>query len=443
MKSILTRVSIHENEKRILLIFDYDYKLIQKVKKLKGGKFSSTLKCWHIPYQTAFIDYLTEQLKDVQIIKESNKIAKSIKIEKQRINIVTNINNGLYYFMAPYDKKEEVKKLEGIWWHPDAKKWSAHANEHNKNYLNKIFSSNEFKLVFTDERNPRRVNRKKTRALPNIVSPKFRREMILRKRSENTIQTYIGFINGFLHHFNNKSIETLQSEEIRQYIFDKKDIDNYSWSYQNQLINSIKRYYEYIYGREFDNLDLPRPKRGRSLPKVISRESIQKMLDITRNKKHKTIIAILYGCGLRLNELLELRVNDIEFDTNIIFVNKGKGDKQRIVPIGNNLSKQLKKYIQDYLPDEYLIEGQTKGKYSDKSVQNMIKSKAILAGIKKDITPHVLRHSFATHLLEDNVDLRVIQVLLGHKSSVTTEIYTHVSRKNIMNIKTPLDNLRI
>ena len=271
------------------------------------------------------------------------------------------------------------------------------------------------------------------------MEKKFDEEMVLRNKSPKTLETYKNQVNHFLHHFNEENIKTLSTDKIKKYIFDKVN-NGYSREFQNQVINALKRYYEYVHKRKFEDFELPRPKKGRYLPNVISAEDIQKMLELTKNLKHKTIISIFYGCGLRRNEIVEIKIKDIDFNSKTITVH-GKGDKYRLLPIGDKLMNQIKKYIKSYLPKDYLFNGQNEPQYTGSSIGKMIKEKGKTAGIKKTITPHCLRHSFATHLLEAGVDLRIIQKLLGHSSSKTTEIYTHVSRKSILNIKSPLEKI--
>lgn len=168
---------------------------------------------------------------------------------------------------------------------------------------------------------------------------------------------------------------------------------------------------------------------------------MKKLLGVVNNIKHLCIIKLLYGAGLRLNELLNLKVSDIDSDSMLIHVNGAKGNKDRVVMLSSNVLEDLRKYNLRYKPTEFLFEGQSGGKYSGRSVQNMVKKAASNAGIKKKVTPHVLRHSFATHLLESGTDIRYIQQLLGHSSLKTTEIYTHISDVSRSKIKSPLDRL--
>ena len=365
---------------------------------------------------------------------------KASTVERKNINVIYNKHKGLYYIKIPFYKKDEIKKLEGAWWHPGAKEWSVYANRGNRHQLKEIFEQANYILSFVeDEADTPKKTISKKKSIQELVEKKFEGEMILRNKSYRTIATYKSLINPFLNHFQGSKIKMLPAEKIREYILERLNIDHYSRSYQNQLINALKRYYEYVHNREFEDFDLPRPKKRQRLPNVISREDIQKMLDVTRNMKHKTILSILYGCGLRLSEVISLKMEEIDFNIKVMYVT-GKGDKQRMIPIGSNLDKQIKTYQKSYLPKVYLFNGQNSLKYSGKSIQSIVQNKALEVGIKKKVTPHTLRHSYATHLLEDGVDLRVIQELLGHASSRTTEIYTHVSTSNISNIKSPGDD---
>ena len=184
-----------------------------------------------------------------------------------------------------------------------------------------------------------------------------------------------------------------------------------------------------------------RPNKQRKLPIVLSASQVKRMIESTRNLKHKIIICLLYSAGLRKSELLGLKLNDIDSSRMVIQVQQGKGAKDRSVTLSPKVLEMLRDYYKAYKPKEYLIEGASGGSYSSESVGNMVKKAAKLAKIRKRVTAHTLRHSFATHLLESGVDLRYIQVLLGHKSSRTTEIYTHVSNHRLSTIESPIDKL--
>jgi integrase/recombinase XerD len=185
-----------------------------------------------------------------------------------------------------------------------------------------------------------------------------------------------------------------------------------------------------------------RPKREKVLPNVLSKEEVKLILESQHNIKHKAMLCLIYSCGLRRSELLHLKLDDINSKRNIVIIRQAKGKKDRIVPLSTKILEMLRVYFVAYRPKEYLFEGQESGKpYDERSLQQVMKHALIKAGIKKPATLHWLRHSYATHLLEAGTDLRYIQELLGHKSSRTTEIYTHVSTREIQKIKSPFDDL--
>ena len=185
-----------------------------------------------------------------------------------------------------------------------------------------------------------------------------------------------------------------------------------------------------------------RPKRAKALPNVLSKEEVKKILDAHSNLKHKAMLSMIYSCGLRRSELLNLKFSDIDSKRNIVIIRQSKGKKDRITPLSAKILDLLRSYYKEYSPKTYLFEGQEKNtQYSARSLEEVLKKSVRLASINKPVTLHWLRHSYATHLLESGTDLRYIQELLGHNSSKTTEIYTHVSTKNIQQIKSPFDDL--
>jgi len=210
-------------------------------------------------------------------------------------------------------------------------------------------------------------------------------------------------------------------------------------SYLNQAINSIKFYYEIVLNIPNRFYSIDRPRKQEKLPEILAKETVLKMIDIAANLKHKCILSLLYSAGLRRSELINLKITDIDSTRMLIRVAQGKGKKDRFTLLSKNVLVDLRSYYKIYRPKTYLFEGADGGKYSGSSVLKIVKRAAKKAGIYKKVTPHMLRHSFATHLLEDGVDLRYIQTLLGDNSTRTTEIYTHVAVTNFKNIKSPLD----
>ena len=211
----------------------------------------------------------------------------------------------------------------------------------------------------------------------------------------------------------------------------------------NQSVNAIKLYYDKVLGIEINTDKIERPKMGKKLPNVYSVREMQEIIQSTNNIKHKTILFIIYSAGLRISEAIRLQKNDINFDRKLIHIRKAKGNKERYTMLSENAIDLLHTYVKEYKPSNYLFEGQYGDQYSDSSIRNIFNTAVKKAKLPKKGGPHILRHSFATHLLEQGVDIRYIQVLLGHSSSKTTEIYTHVSTRNIEQIKSPGDFLNI
>ncbi|MBN4051510.1 tyrosine-type recombinase/integrase, partial [bacterium AH-315-M05] len=235
--------------------------------------------------------------------------------------------------------------------------------------------------------------------------------------------------------------EAITEEQIRQYqdyIVNKRKV---SASTHNQVINSIKFYFEHVLGHERKTYWIDRPKKEKKLPHIISEEDVVRLLAASVNLKHKCIIAMLYSTGLRRGELVGLRVGDIDVDRRQVFVRGGKGKKDRSTVLGDSMAIALQHYVKEYKPAYWLFEGPGKKRYSPESVRQIVKQARHKAGIVKPVTPHVLRHSFATHLMDHGTDSRFIQELLGHENLNTTAIYAHVSIQSLQKIKSPLDRI--
>lgn len=260
----------------------------------------------------------------------------------------------------------------------------------------------------------------------------------IKRYSNNTVKTYVSCFERFINYFPDKNLENLDEMDVRNYLMHLVKA-NWSNSFINQSINSIKFYYEVVLGlpNRFYAIERPRPER--KLPVVLSQEEVKAMLKVTENIKHKCILSLLYSAGLRRGELLSLKPEDIDSSRMMIKINDAKGNKDRYTLLGASTLNDLRRYYREYRPEIFLFEGRKGGKYSVASVANIIHKAADLAGIKKKVTAHTLRHSFATHLLENGTDLRYIQLLLGHNSTKTTEIYTHVAKHHFISIKNPID----
>ena len=261
-----------------------------------------------------------------------------------------------------------------------------------------------------------------------------------KRYSLHTARNYVGLFASFRQYFADRKLIDIGEPEIKRYMHMIVKTGK-SHSYQNQVINAIKFYYEQVLNMPQRFYDIDRPLKEMRLPEVLSQEEVKRMITTTANLKHRTILVTIYSCGLRLSELLDLKLSDIQSDRGVVSVRGGKGRRDRNTVLSDATLQLLRRYFKVYRPKEYLFEGQGGGRYAAKSVQQIVKRAA--AGIRRRVSPHTLRHSFATHLLEQGTDLRYIQALLGHSSPKTTEIYTHVSTKSIERIKSPIDKLGI
>lgn len=270
-------------------------------------------------------------------------------------------------------------------------------------------------------------------------------KMQMANYSVNTIRTYHHYFFKYINYaaFGNWDDIYAADEAVINRYHEKMSQGGAGFSILNQSVNAIKLYYSRVLGIEFDAIKLIRPRTEMKLPKVLSEKEIARIIRSTDNLKHKCLLLLLYGSGIRIGELLNLKPEDYEIDDNRLWIRGGKGKKDRRTIINGKLKLILEKYMARYATKEWLFEGQYGGPYTRSSATKVLKRAAQEARIKKSVSLHMLRHSFATHLLEKGTDLRYIQELLGHASSKTTEIYTFVSNKYLSEIRCPTENLDI
>lgn len=271
----------------------------------------------------------------------------------------------------------------------------------------------------------------------------FERRLVVQGYSPSSIQNYKSAICGFLKltEINYKHPLEVTDADIEKYIHWKIEKYRIGASYQRLIVASIDKFYLFLFNAKRNIKHLYPCAKNKSLPVYLTAREVRKLMDGITNLKHKCIVQLLYGCGLRLNELLHLKPSDIKTKKKIVTVRNTNGGKDREVMLSTRLLDSLRSYYKSYHPQECLFEGQGGALYSEKSVQNIVKNAAEKAGITKKVTPQILRHSFAIHLLENGTDIRYIQELLGHKSVNTTEIYTHMTDITQLKIKSPLDLL--
>jgi site-specific recombinase XerD len=261
--------------------------------------------------------------------------------------------------------------------------------------------------------------------------------------SDRTNESYLALLELFFKYFHERDPLEIPMAEISGFVYDFIITNGYSSSYQNQMISAIKTFYR-ICGRSHSDLEIvERPRRSRALPKVFSKEEVKRILNSTRNNKHKLLLWMIYSCGLRRSEVTNIRLTDLDRDRGVLHIREGKGRVDRIVPVSVKVWDKLDEYTEGFHPVKYLFEGQSGGRYSVESVYRVFKQALHSAGIKKDVGVHSLRHSYATHLHESGLDIRYIQELLGHRSTRTTEIYTHVSRRNLVVVRSPIEDMDV
>lgn len=319
----------------------------------------------------------------------------------------------------------QIRSIDGARWSQTIKAW--HIPDNDKNRTN-------FGLPPATEQLPTSGSQK---TLEN-----FKLWMRSKRYSENTIATYLDAAKSFLVFFKDKALQEISNDDVIVYNNEYILRNNLSPSYQNQVVSALKLLFITVGDRKIEIENIHRPKRARILPNVLSKDEVKAILEALPNLKHRTMLCLVYSCGLRRNELLQLRLTDIDSKRNLVFINQAKGRKDRIVPLSPKILELLREYYKYYKPKSWLFEGRIIGEpYSEKSLQSVLKYAVYKAGIAKPVSLHWLRHSYATHLLESGTDLRYIQELLGHSRSQTTEIYTHVSTKSLQQIRSPFDDL--
>jgi integrase/recombinase XerD len=257
--------------------------------------------------------------------------------------------------------------------------------------------------------------------------------------SLRTCETYIHLVSLLLGYKGKTALE-ISSEDITEFQYDFWVMHHYSNSSQRQFIGALKHFLQ-ILGSTVEVKTLTLPRKENRLPTVLSQAEVLELICVTENLKHKTLLSILYDAGLRISELINLEVKDVDLDSKRLHIRNSKGHKDRYVGLSKVVSELILNYIRDYHPNQYLFNGQDRLQYSETSIRAVLKDSAKKAGIIKRVYPHILRHSYATHLLEQGVNLKYIQALLGHSSIRTTEIYTHVARLDSLAIKSPLDGI--
>jgi len=499
-KIVLKRI-FHRDEWRIAIIFDYNAKLGELVKTIPGIKWSQTNECWYSPDNEKTLKQILTLLRETadidisaivtgekenpsspppanQTEEEENAVipypfAEEKPLSGKHIPAVSKVSRQSEYdpvlftinepdgrlvikFTGRYDP-EWVRELHAFgrpYFDRSRREWLLRWSRLTVDSLSDYFSSQGAEIIVKKVEVPVVLkeirNEKGSEVRERIIGKASMEGIELLKRyleekrySKRTVESYLSHLELFFKYFHEKDPSDIKEEDISVFIDDHIIKLGYSASYQNLIISSIKMYYSLCGEKMVNPASFERPRRSRALPKVFSKEEVQRILNTPKNIKHKLLLWIVYSCGLRRSEITNLRITDLDRDRGILHIREGKGRIDRIVPVSVKVWSKVDEYINSYSPKKYLFEGQTGGRYSVESVYNVFKQALKTAGIDREVGVHSLRHSYATHLHENGLDIRYIQELLGHKSSRTTEIYTHVSRRNLITVRSPIEDIDV
>ena len=341
----------------------------------------------------------------------------------------------------PFDNTliDHVRTIKGATWSKTLKAWYVKDSKKNLDTISVLFKN--IATIDTSKITKKALfKRNLTEAQKKLLNSYY---LFLKGKrySKSTINTYTFFIADFINFHTKTPLEELTNRDVELFIETVFIERNYSISSQRQFISALKTFTVFCPQTIIDNLSLERPKKSRSLPNVLSQEEVLRIIQLTKNLKHRAIIVLLYSSGLRIGEVTGLLLKNIDIQRKQIKVEGGKGRKDRFVVLATSYLPLLQNYLTTFKPARYFIEGPIGKKYSESSIRKFLFKSVQKAGISKKVTPHTLRHSYATHLLENGVGLRHIQELLGHAKPETTMIYTHVAKKDLLDIQSPLDTI--
>ena len=335
----------------------------------------------------------------------------------------------------------KIRNLGGFKWSKSNRGWLYPFSNENLNMVQQElsnlasirFDNSIYNTLATKPiRKPRNISESNKKVIRSFV-----KYLEGKRYGESTIKTYFKYVADFIEHVKNKPLEDLNNRDVELFIEEIFIPKKYSISSQRLFVSAIKIFAIFLPECKIDGLKLARPYKSKKLPIVLSQGEIINLIRCTKNLKHRAILAFIYSSGMRIGELINLELKDIDINRSQVFVRNSKGRKDRYVGLADSFRPLLSNYINTYEPIRYFAEGEPSNKYTAGSIRLFLKRSAELAGIKKRITPHSLRHSYATHLLEHGTDIRLIQELLGHSRPETTMIYTHVSNKSLMAISNP------
>lgn len=456
----------HRDQDRIMLQFPFDNELAKRVRQIEGATWSQTRKAWHIPDTREAHDQLLLLFPDADdtglYSGGVQDVVQAVPAGETMPDKPFSANGDVDILVIGRQIQVRLPKNEAdiqffltfkyARWNRYGFYWIVPNFGNNLEMLEKYFNTRIRDLDFIQEPAPRPSPFQDQPLVVTELAPlpagsqaevdRFGKWMEHKRYSPSTIGTYVQAISVFLRFIVPKTSAEATNEDMQRFVYQYMIPRRLSYSYQNQAVNAAKLFFKLITGSVLITEQLERPRREHKLPNVLSKEEVKAILQAPQNQKHRTMLSLIYACGLRRSELLHLKPVHIDSKRHLLNVLNAKGKKDRVIPISDKTISILREYYKLYRPKIWMFEGQTAGEqYSETSLQEVLKHAVNKAGIRKPVTLHWLRHSYATHLLESGTDLRYIQELLGHKSSKTTEIYTHVTEKSLEKIKSPFDDM--
>jgi integrase/recombinase XerD len=486
MPNIQYKPVIHKGENRIMVLFAYDTNIVKKLREKTNAKWSKTLRAWHI---ADTIDYRIKckiPLENDNNINPKNIIAPTIATQKNdaapALKKKTEPTKKILptLVLKPIQNKDKedrialfvtssriiqdiIKKLAAVKWSENLKCWHIPCVGPNYDAMCNALKAHviidaTILKAFLEKRKianmvQQKVGNKKPASLQQVyaISPhnmhlqqRMVEHMQLKAYSASTLRTYKNEVGIFLQTLQHKKADTLSTEDVRRYLHYCIEKLQLSENTLHSRLNALKFLYEQLLGHEKFFVEIPRPKKHLQLPKVLGEEELRRLFNAPTNLKHKAILFVAYSAGLRVSEVINLRLQDIDRERQQLFIYCSKGKKDRYVMLSPMVLDVLEQYykMSEVKPTNYLFEGQSRGEpYTTRSAQKIFSNAKEKAGISKTLSFHSLRHSFATHLLEKGVDVIYIKDILGHFDIKTTERYLHVRREFLINIESPIDSL--
>jgi integrase/recombinase XerD len=390
MAIVTLTIKLHHGEERIFISFPYSKMINDAVRQVRGVKWSKSATQWHLPVEKAAIEALKQKIQTIAQL--DTRILKKQLLERKQ-------NAAPTLPLTKYSSQNPVKRT---------------------------------------------VNIRKIRAVNAHVLPSMKQQLKLKAYSSSTISTYLNEMSQLLQALGDIPADDLQPVHLKRYLVYCLDKLGLKENTLHSRINAMKFYYEQVLGKDRFFWQIPRPKKPVLLPRLLNETELRKLFNALANRKHKAMLFTAYSAGLRVSEIVNLKIADIDSKRMQIFIGRAKGKKDRYVNLSPILLDILRKYVKEYSPPprEYLFESeQTLQRYPVRTVQQIFSNAKRAAGITKSVGVHSLRHSFATHLLDKGTDIKYIKDLLGHFNIKTTERYLHVSKKQLVNIVSPFDDL--